>query len=384
MQTVDKTLERTFISEVKDSQDETILLRGWVYKIIDLSNIVFVKLRDKSGIIQLVTNKEQIEGLKLENAIEVIGKKSKNEKAPGGIEIIVDEIKILGRTYYDKLPFEINSYKNKAALETQLDHRTIALRRPEIRAIFKVQNEIEQAYKAWGIAGNSPYPYVWKKEYDEQHYEVNVDNTNGLPYVYHNGKKLYFKRDMLASAEAVYRGLLIEQDKRSAHRYVDSYEELKGKTLLDIGAAEAIFTLDTIECIDHAYLFECDESWIEALEATFAPYKEKITIVRKYVSDVDDEDNITLDTFFRDEGKSIDNLFLKMDIEGYERKALEGAVHILEHGRQVGGSVCIYHLHDDKKVIESELKKFNLKINIQPGYLYFEKEMRSAIIRFSR
>ena len=43
MQTVDKTLERTFISEVKDSQDETILLRGWVYKIIDLSNIVFLK-----------------------------------------------------------------------------------------------------------------------------------------------------------------------------------------------------------------------------------------------------------------------------------------------------------------------------------------------------
>ena len=47
------------------------------------------------------------------------------------------------------------------------------------------------------------------------------------------------------------------------------------------------------------------------------------------MSDVDEEDNITLDTFFRDEGKFIDNLFLKMDIEGYERKALEGAVHIL-------------------------------------------------------
>lgn len=89
---------------------------------------------------------------------------------------------------------------------------------------------------------------------------------------------------MLAFAEVAYRGLLIEQDKRSAHRYVDSYEELKGKTLLDIGAAEAIFTLDTIEYMDHAYLFECDESWIEALEVTFAPYKEKITIVRKYVS----------------------------------------------------------------------------------------------------
>ena len=208
---------------------------------------------------------------------------------------------------------------------------------------------------------------------------MNVDNTNGLPYVFHNGKKLYFKRDMLAFTEVAYRGLLIEQDKRSAHRYVDSYEELKGKTLLDIGAAEAIFTLDTIEYIDHAYLFECDDAWIESLEATFALWKDRITIVRKYVSDVDDDNNITLDRFFQDEGKSIDNLFLKMDIEGYERKALKGAVHILEHGQQIDGSVCIYHLHDDKKVIESELKNFNLKTSIQLGYLYFEKEMRSAL-----
>ena len=187
---------------------------------------------------------------------------------------------------------------------------------------------------------------------------------------------------MQACTEVVYRGLLIEQDQRSAHRYVDSYEELKGKTLLDIGAAEGIFTLDTIDYIDHAYLFECDENWIEALEATFAPWKDKITIVRKYVSDVDDDSNITLDTFFQSKVRSIDNLFFKMDIEGYERKALKGAAHILGHGQLIGGSVCIYHLHDDKKVIESELKNFNLKTSIQPGYLYFEKEMRSAIIRF--
>lgn len=248
--------------------------------------------------------------------------------------------------------------------------------------IVSPKNEKEQAFKAWGIAGNSPYPYIWKKEYDQQHYEVNVDNTNGLPYMVHNGKKLYFKRDMVASAESAYRGLLIEQDKRSAHRYVDSYEELKGKTLLDIGAAEAIFTLDTVDYIDHAYLFECDESWIEALEATFASWKDKITIVRKYVSDVDDDNNIMLDTFFQGEGISIDNLFLKMDIEGYERKALDGAVHILKHGRQIGGSVCIYHLHDDKEVIGEKLKFFNLKTSIQPGYLYIEREMRSAIMRF--
>ena len=198
MQTVDKTLERTFISEVKDSQDETILLRGWVYKIIDLSNIVFVKLRDKSGIIQLVTNKEQIEGLKLENAIEVIGKKSKNEKAPGGIEIIVDEIKILGRTYYDKLPFEINSYKNKAALETQLDHRTIALRRPEIRAIFKVQNEIEQAFR----------DYLRSKNFEQIHTAKIIDSST------EGGSEMftvnYFdRRSFLAQSPQYYKQMMV-------------------------------------------------------------------------------------------------------------------------------------------------------------------------------
>ena len=198
MQTVDKTLERTFISEVKDSQDETILLRGWVYKIIDLSNIVFVKLRDTSGIIQLVTTKEQMEGLKLENAIEVIGKKSKNEKAPGGIEIIVDEIKILGRTYYDKLPFEINSYKNKAALETQLDHRTIALRRPEIRAIFKVQNEIEQAFR----------DYLRSKNFEQIHTAKIIDSST------EGGSEMftvnYFdRRSFLAQSPQFYKQMMV-------------------------------------------------------------------------------------------------------------------------------------------------------------------------------
>lgn len=249
-------------------------------------------------------------------------------------------------------------------------------------AIVSPKNEREQAYKAWGIAGNSPYPYIWKKEYDLQHYEVNVDHASNLPYVVHNGKKLYFKRDMVASVESGYRGLMIEQDKRSAHRYVDFYDELKGKTLLDIGAAEAIFTLDAIEYVNHAYLFECEEAWIEALEATFAPWRNKITIVRKYVSDVDDDNNITLDTFFQGERKSIDNLFLKMDIEGYERKALKGAAHILSHGKPVSGSVCIYHLPDDPEVIENLLHEYGLQTIIQTGYLYMCWEMRPGVIKF--
>ena len=145
----DKKLERLFISELSKVDNEKVMLRGWVHKIIDLSHVVFVKLRDKSGIVQLVCDKDQVKDLRLENAIEVIGTKCENEKAPGKIEVIAEKIEIVGNTYYEKLPFEVNSYKNKASLETQLDHRTVALKRPEIRAIFKVQSEIENAFRSY-------------------------------------------------------------------------------------------------------------------------------------------------------------------------------------------------------------------------------------------
>jgi len=140
-------MKRTFIKDLKICSEEKVLLRGWIHKIRDLANISFVMLRDKSGMIQLVCTKEQIQGMRLENSIEVIGIIKKNEKALGGIEIEVEDIKLLGKVYYDKLPFEIQGYKTKVSLETQLDYRTMSLRIPKKKAIFKIQNEIEESFR---------------------------------------------------------------------------------------------------------------------------------------------------------------------------------------------------------------------------------------------
>lgn len=142
-------MERTFIKDLAAKCEEEVLLRGWVHKIRDLSHVSFVMLRDKSGIIQLVCTKSQIKGLRLENSIEVKGIVMVNEKAPKGIEIEVKDIDVTGKVYYDKLPFEIQGYKNKVSLETQLDYRTISLRIPKKKAIFKIQNEIEEAFRSY-------------------------------------------------------------------------------------------------------------------------------------------------------------------------------------------------------------------------------------------
>ncbi|AJA46280.1 aspartate--tRNA(Asp/Asn) ligase [Clostridium pasteurianum DSM 525 = ATCC 6013] len=137
-----------YVKDVAALEDGTeVELKGWVHKIYDLGKISFVKLRDKTGIIQIVIDESLNVKLRLEMCIAVKGKKVKNEKAPEGIEVQVDELKVLGKTYYDKLPFAINAGKIKAALETQLDHRTISLRAPKITAVFKVQEKIADAFK---------------------------------------------------------------------------------------------------------------------------------------------------------------------------------------------------------------------------------------------
>ena len=142
-------MKRVFIKDLVVNGEETIMLRGWVHKIRDLSHVSFIMLRDKSGIIQLVCTKEQIKGLRLENSIQVTGVVNANEKSPRGMEIEVSSIEITGKVYYDKLPFEIQGYKETASLETQLDYRTISLRIPKKKAIFKVQNEIEEAFRTY-------------------------------------------------------------------------------------------------------------------------------------------------------------------------------------------------------------------------------------------
>ncbi|WP_026476967.1 aspartate--tRNA(Asn) ligase [Alkaliphilus transvaalensis] len=146
-------MERVYVKEIdflngKKTTDR-ILVKGWIHKIYDVGQISFIQLRDKTGILQLVVDKKLREGLRIEMAIEAMGEVALNQKAPKGIELHVKELKVIGKAYYDVLPFSINNGEVKAHLETQLNHRSISLRSPKIRAPFKVQEEIVEAFSVF-------------------------------------------------------------------------------------------------------------------------------------------------------------------------------------------------------------------------------------------
>lgn len=238
------------------------------------------------------------------------------------------------------------------------------------------------AYIFMGKYGITNYPFSSSLLYKSLSPEVFINEENKLKYIKHNGKDLYFpsffSNDNICS---LYRDLVIEQDVNSPHRYVNSYGQLRGKILLDVGAAEGIFALDTIDFTEKVYLFECEDFWIDALRATFAPWKDKVQVVNKYVSDKNSDFCITLDSFLKDKMEA--SYFLKMDIEGAELSALRG-VHSLSKNVQIAMAICTYHRQTDEEDIECLLRNLGYSTYFTEGYLFWNNSLRKAVIRASK
>lgn len=228
--------------------------------------------------------------------------------------------------------------------------------------------------------GDAHHLFLFSHEYDGFEVETYYDEACGLPYVVlpETEKRLYFKREMKKEKiNGLLKALLMEQDPRSPHRYFDDLKEFKDRILLDVGAAEGILSLMAIEQVRHVYLFECEAEWAEALRKTFEPWQEKVTIVPKYVSDHNDGSTTTLDAFFHDTPHP--DLFIKMDIEGMERRALDGARKLFSEKGNVAFSICTYHEKDDYHVISSFLNEHGCTYSNATGY--WSHRIKSIMLR---
>lgn len=243
--------------------------------------------------------------------------------------------------------------------------------------IFHPDSPNIKFYKYIKAHGYARHLFDFREEYDRMHFPVQEDRERGLHYILNKqDRRLYFRRNTpIERIEKCYRILAIEQDIRSPHHYLDNIREVTGKTFVDIGSAEGFTSLEVVEEAAHLYLFEQDELWIEALEATFEPWKEKVTITRKYVSDKNTEQEVTLDTFFKDKNK--EHLFLKMDIEGAERYALAGSKQLFCE-QKLKFAVCTYHGNDDM-IVPDILKSYACEFIEQYGY--FRHKFRSVVAR---
>ena len=214
------------------------------------------------------------------------------------------------------------------------------------------------------------FPYDFQEKYDKESIPVFLDSINKLRYVMHDNKKLYFKRSYSENKiKSLYHGLLLDQDKQSPHLYLTERFALDAKDVIaDIGAAEGNFSLANVEKVKKIYLFECDDEWIEALEATFNPWKDKVEICNKFVSNTDSVNCITLDNFTKTHP---DISFLKVDIEGEEGNFLEGSQSFLHSKSPLKIAICTYHKEEDQEVFTAILKENHFEVETSTGFMIF-------------
>jgi nondiscriminating aspartyl-tRNA synthetase len=144
---------RTLAAETPQKVGEEVILKGWVNTRRDHGKIIFIDLRDRSGLVQVVmVGLEEARELRPEWVVEVRGVVKErpanlvNPKLPtGGVEVEAKELRVLAKAA--ELPFDTGAAELKVGLPTLLDFRSLSLRHPRVKAIFKVQETIIAAFR---------------------------------------------------------------------------------------------------------------------------------------------------------------------------------------------------------------------------------------------
>lgn len=140
-------MERILIEKLGSTVGRQVKLSGWVHRIRRLSRVVFLILRDRTGIVQCVIDPAKIDvsGVKLESVVEIYGVPVEGKNSTGNIEVQADSFSVISPVRED-VPVEINGDDINANLDVLLDNRVLSLRHPKINAVFRIQACLAQAF----------------------------------------------------------------------------------------------------------------------------------------------------------------------------------------------------------------------------------------------
>ncbi len=145
-------MERTLILDCKDKINELVSISGWVQTRRDHGKIVFLDILDRSGTVQVVCEGGVAGDARPQDVVSIAGKVSArpeklvNTNLPtGGIELQAESLEILSKA--EELPFDMGMKELDLQLPTLLDYRSLSLRHPKIKGIFKVSETVIAAFR---------------------------------------------------------------------------------------------------------------------------------------------------------------------------------------------------------------------------------------------
>jgi aspartyl-tRNA synthetase len=139
----------------------TVRVAGWVHRRRDHGGLIFIDLRDRTGLVQLVFNPqtaggthEVAHGLRAEDVVSAFGEvvrrdpETVNPELPTGeFEIRVTDVEVLADA--DTPPFEIESYSGEVGEEVRLRHRYLDLRRDRMREAIELRHRVARSIRGY-------------------------------------------------------------------------------------------------------------------------------------------------------------------------------------------------------------------------------------------
>jgi nondiscriminating aspartyl-tRNA synthetase len=143
-------VERTLIQGCNNKIDSEVRVCGWVQTVRSHGKITFLDLLDRTGVIQVVL--EEATDLHPQDVVCIEGNIVKRPEhlvnknlETGSIELQGKKVEVLAKSA--ELPFDMGGKDLDLQLPTLLDNRSLTLRHPKVKAIFKVQETIIKAFR---------------------------------------------------------------------------------------------------------------------------------------------------------------------------------------------------------------------------------------------
>ncbi|MFA6423706.1 MAG: aspartate--tRNA(Asn) ligase [Candidatus Magasanikbacteria bacterium] len=153
---------RTLTTETNEKVGQEVVIQGWINARRNMGKIVFLDMRDRAGILQVVgvpseldaKSQEELVRVRPEWVLEIRGivnargaKQQKPDSPTGMVEMLAKEIKVLAEA--EPLPLDLED--EKIGMDIHLDYLPITLRTPKYRAVFKIQAEIVRGFRDYLI-----------------------------------------------------------------------------------------------------------------------------------------------------------------------------------------------------------------------------------------
>ena len=145
--------KRVLAVNTPDEVGKHITVAGWVHSRRDHGGLIFIDLRDHTGLVQLVINPEQAEAFRLAESLRdefvirasgIVTERGEGLKNPniasGNVEIVVENLEILNRA--ETLPIQPFAEENQAGEDLRFKYRYLDLRRPKMQQILKKRAEM--------------------------------------------------------------------------------------------------------------------------------------------------------------------------------------------------------------------------------------------------